>query len=291
MIDLHTHTNCSDGADDVLELLKKAEERKIEVLSITDHNTCLAYEKLNTINLKDYFTGILIKGCELRTVIDGYNIELLGYKVDTDLLNQKLPQIEPTFAQLNVGEATKFFEILINMGYTLKKENIKFNPETESGNEKIVQELLKYSENERFLDIFPHREFSGKILHKEHITNPNSPFFVDSSPLLPDIKIIADLIHQAGGLVFIPHIFAYGNSSKVILEKLLNTGYIDGIECYYSDFSEEQTKYLLNICKEKNYYISAGTDYHGSNRKGVELGSGKGNMKVTSELIKNWISN
>lgn len=289
MIDLHTHTNCSDGADDVLEILEKAEKSKIDVLSITDHNTCLAYEKLKSICIKDYYTGTLISGCELRTVIDGYNIELLGYNVDTNLLNQKLPNVEPTFEQLNIREATKFFEILISMGYILNKENIKFNPKTESGNKNIVQELLKHPENKRFLDIFPNREFSGKILHKEHITNPNSNFFVDSSSLLPNIKEIADLIHQSGGLVFIPHIFAYGNSSKIILEKLLNTDYIDGIECYYPDFTEEQTQYLLNICQEKNYYISAGTDYHGINRKGVELGVGKGNMNVNKSIIENWI--
>ena len=289
MIDLHTHTNCSDGADDVLELLKKAAQRKIEVLSITDHNTCLAYQKLNTVNLKQYYTGILINGCELRTVIDGYNIELLGYNVNTDFLNQELPKIEPTFAQLNEEEAKIFFEILINKGYTLKKENIQFNPETESGNEKIIQELLKYPENQHFLNIFPNREFSGKILHKQYITNPNSDFFVDSSALLPDVKTIINLIHQAGGLVFIPHIFAYGNSSNRILEKLIKVGGIDGIECYYSDFTKEQTQYLLRICEEQNYYISAGTDYHGNNRKGVELGTGKGNMKVEKNVIEAWI--
>lgn len=289
MIDLHTHTNCSDGADDVLDLLKNAERCKIEVLSITDHNTCMAYERLKGVNVRDYFTGILIPGCEFRTVIDGYNIEILGYKVNTDLLNQELPKIMPTFAQLNVGETTKFFEILTSMGYKLNKENIKFDPETQSGNEAIVMELLKYPENNRFLDIFPNREYSGKILHKEHITNPKSPFFVDSSSLLPDIRTVIDLIHRAGGLVFVPHIFAYGNSTETILEKLLNTKGIDGIECYYSDFTEEQTKYLLEICKQNGLYVSGGTDYHGTNRKDIELGIGKGNMDIDKKTIENWM--
>lgn len=289
MIDLHTHTNCSDGADDVLDLLKNAEKRKIEVLSITDHNTCMAYERLKGVNVRDYFTGVLIPGCELRTVIDGYNIEILGYKVNTDLLNQELPKIMPTFAQLNVGEATRFLEILISMGYEIDENNIKFDPETQSGNETIVMELLKNPKNVRFLDIFPNREYSGKILHKEHITNPKSPFFVDSSSLLPDIKTIIDLIHRAGGLVFVPHVFAYGNSSATILEKLLNTKGIDGIECFYSDFSDEQTNQLLQICKQKGYYVSGGTDYHGANRKGVELGVGKGNMNIGRDTIENWM--
>lgn len=47
MIDLHIHTTCSDGTDTVLELLKKAEERNLEYISITDHDTCRGYEDLN----------------------------------------------------------------------------------------------------------------------------------------------------------------------------------------------------------------------------------------------------
>ena len=46
MIDLHTHTNHSDGMDSVEELLKKAEEKKISYLSITDHNNCNSYKEI-----------------------------------------------------------------------------------------------------------------------------------------------------------------------------------------------------------------------------------------------------
>lgn len=56
MIDLHMHTKYSDGTDDIITFLKKAEENKLEIISITDHNTVKAYFELDKINIKNYFS-------------------------------------------------------------------------------------------------------------------------------------------------------------------------------------------------------------------------------------------
>jgi len=56
MIDLHMHTKYSDGTDDIEEFLIKAENAKLDVISITDHNTVKGYFKLENINIKDYFS-------------------------------------------------------------------------------------------------------------------------------------------------------------------------------------------------------------------------------------------
>ena len=56
MIDLHMHTKYSDGTDDIIEFLKKAEENNLEIISITDHNTVKAYFELEKLNVKDYFS-------------------------------------------------------------------------------------------------------------------------------------------------------------------------------------------------------------------------------------------
>ncbi|WP_320938077.1 PHP domain-containing protein [Enterocloster lavalensis] len=61
MIDLHTHTCCSDGADSVEALLRRAEEMKLSVLSITDHNTVAAYRGRG---ISEY-SGTLIPGVEI----------------------------------------------------------------------------------------------------------------------------------------------------------------------------------------------------------------------------------
>ena len=73
------------------------------------------------------------------------------------------------------------------------------------------------------------------------------------------------------------------------MNELVDNYEIDGIECYYPTFTKEQTDYLLKFCKMKNKYISGGTDYHGSNRPGINLGVGLGDMNVQHEVVKDWV--
>ena len=56
MIDLHMHTKYSDGTDDLPEFLKNAEDSKLDIISITDHNTVKGYFRLEELNIKDYFS-------------------------------------------------------------------------------------------------------------------------------------------------------------------------------------------------------------------------------------------
>jgi predicted metal-dependent phosphoesterase TrpH len=86
---------------------------------------------------------------------------------------------------------------------------------------------------------------------------------VDESDLLPSANKIYSLIKKAGGKVFIPHVFAYGDSSTEILDGLMKDFKIDGIECYYPRFSKKQTEFLLSYCRKHNLLVSAGSDYHG----------------------------
>ena len=83
MIDLHTHTNHSDGTDSVEEILKNAEKNNIEILSITDHDSVDAYFELErNPNLRQLFSGKLITGAELKTFYNKVSIEILAYGID-----------------------------------------------------------------------------------------------------------------------------------------------------------------------------------------------------------------
>ena len=79
MIDMHIHTTYSDGDKTVEEVLKTCEEKKLEYISITDHNTCKQYED-NALN-KNIFTGKIIKGVEMNATFKNKKIEVLGYKI------------------------------------------------------------------------------------------------------------------------------------------------------------------------------------------------------------------
>ena len=80
MIDLHTHTCVSDGTDTIREILTNAENTKLEILSITDHDTTEGYKNIK--ELRKLFSGIIIPGVELKAFYDGIPVEVLGYGVD-----------------------------------------------------------------------------------------------------------------------------------------------------------------------------------------------------------------
>ena len=82
MIDLHTHTTYSDGTDTVKELFKKANNIGLEIISITNHDDVSAYKELENINIKHYYNGKIIAGCEFTTHFDNRLIEVLGYGFD-----------------------------------------------------------------------------------------------------------------------------------------------------------------------------------------------------------------
>lgn len=64
---------------------------------------------------------------------------------------------------------------------------------------------------------------------------------------------------------------------------------IDGIECYYSHFTDKQNEDIIKFCKERNLYMSGGSDYHGENKKELQLSCGKGNLEVPKDILSNWI--
>ena len=76
MVDLHIHTTYSDGTCSVKEILKQAESLKLDYISITDHDKCLAYEELK-----------IIKGIEIKCFYKGSTIEVLGYDYDYEKMN------------------------------------------------------------------------------------------------------------------------------------------------------------------------------------------------------------
>ena len=99
------------------------------------------------------------------------------------------------------------------------------------------------------------------------------------------------MIHKSGGLAFLAHPFAYSTNIPNDLLNIINNYELDGLECFYTTFTDEQTNYLINICKENKMYISGGSDFHGSRKKNHNLGTGQGNLYIDENEVSNWIPN
>jgi len=268
MFDLHIHSNCSDGSDSPDEILRKSEALGLSVISITDHDNCNAYGDLD-VNL---FSGEIISGIEMQAYLKGFSIELLGYDFDILKMHEALSGLYLPLETINRAELKRLYENCIKIGMRLAPNTLESYDSDKHfyATEYLHDEMKKSACNKGFV---PDEESWAheNIFFKRHTSNPDSPFYIDESDLIPSAKKVIDIIHKCGGMAFIPHIYQYEENADMILDTLV-TGYaVDGLECYYPSFTQRQTDYLLSLCKEKMLLVSGGSDYHGNKRK-TQLG-------------------
>lgn len=292
MIDLHIHTNNSDGTDTVEELLRKAEKLNLEYISITDHDNCNGYEQLKKIDISNFFSGKIIPGIEIKCTYKGRTIEVLGYKINTEKMNNWLKEFYKNKQRDTLQ--IKYFNLLYDkckqMGLTLsKKDKINWNPKNDWASFTIYSDLKKYEENKEKMPEDMWTEFSG--FNRKYCNNPNHILYIDKSEDYPTLEQTIQAIKNCSGLVFMPHLFIYKwvENKEEFIEELVNNYEIDGLECYYTEFTEEQTKYILDLCDKKGLYKSGGSDYHGMNKEKISLAKGYGNLNINKKLIENWV--
>ena len=289
MIDLHMHTTYSDGTDTVKELLEKAEDIGLEAISITDHNTCKAYFEMEKFNVKEIYHGNIIVGCEFTTSFDNRLIEVLGYGFDYKKVNKFLIK---KYSILNNKKRFKCFyteitERIRKLGLECDLDIIKKSKKNKFFEIAVYEELIKHENNRKILneDIWD----SYSDYYRKGITNPKSKIFINKASYYPSIKEIVKLIHENGGITFLAHPYQYKfTDTESFLDKLYNEVALDGVESYYTTFSEEQISYLLDFAKKRNLLISGGSDYHGTRKENHNLGIGRGNLKISKDIISNY---
>lgn len=287
MIDLHTHTKFSDGTDSAKEVLTHAENLHLDFLSITDHNTCMAYtEELDLIDIKSIFSGKIIPGVELNTKVLGIPIEILGYGVNPKIINELTKKYYPSAEERNKIELSRIYKKCIENNVQVPSTIIEDYDATMFTSKYLHGILTKNSENKKIIDEDAWND--SRIFYRKYMSNPESIFYVDMDDVLPDFNQAGDIIKKAGGLVFIPHIFEYRDNALKILEFILNNYEIDGIECFYTTFSDEQNKYLMDLCTTKNLFMSGGSDYHGKAKPDVFVGIGTGNLQIPTTIFEKW---
>lgn len=289
MIDLHVHTNHSDGTDSVEELLIKAEEKKLELISITDHDSVDAYFELEkNPEIRKKFSKKIIVGSELKTFYRDVPIEILAYGIDY----RKLRIHKVDTEKMQKENIEKYKEISKSLGLKFDANELYIdidNPSKRWASFALATELLKYEENKEIINRIG--EFTTTSFYRVHQSNVKSPFYINENDAYIDINETISRIHEAGGLAFLAHgyIYPYENKDEVI-EEILTTTDIDGLECIYTTFSEEERKRIMDLCKKHKKYMSGGSDYHAKNKPDIELGTGRNNnINIELGFIKEWI--
>ena len=292
MIDLHMHTNNSDGSDTTEELIRKAEGMKLKYISITDHDNLHAHEEIRDRHLEKFFSGKIITGIEIKCIYKKRIIEVLGYKYDLNKMSEWVKDFykDKSKEVLQKKYFDKTYDACKQLGFKLtEKDKIDWNPKTYWASFTIYSDLKKYKENEGIYADDILNDFT--TFNKKYCGDMNSILYIDKSDDYPSLETAIKAIKDAGGLVFVAHVFIYKaiKDKEAFINDLAENYDIDGFECFHSEFTDNQIQYLLNLTKEKGLLRSGGSDYHGINKKDINMATGKGNLKIDESLVEDWI--
>lgn len=289
MVDLHSHTTNSDGTWTTKELLTKAEEIGLEVLSITDHDTAKSYVEIEkNKELQNIYKGKLIRGAELNCTFDGIKIEVLAYNFDLHPIQEWLENYYTP--EKNRNRLIEEFNDLVDICNAKRikiENNLKYNPDTEYPVDVIYYSIVKFEENKKF---FTKEQWENRGLFFRTCTvDKNFPLYRDFSKQMPTLEFLNNLIHEYNGKIFLAHLYLYQLEDHIAyLDKIIDKGLLDGVEVYHSSFSDEQIQTLESYCNSKGLLMSGGSDCHGEKKRDRKLGIGYGNLNISKKIVDNW---
>ena len=287
MIDLHIHTTYSDGDKSVEEILKMCENKKLEYISITDHNTVKQYED-KALNDNKIFSGKIIKGVELNAVFQRKNIEILAYNITPNIIGD---WCEKYYSERKLREQQeicykRLLDICDKQGLKYDESKIAKPKATGYIEISIYEELMRHEENYKILGEFTE---SLGVFFRKGLANPESIYFMNRIEFRPKYKEVIDIIHKAGGKAFLAHPFEYKFQNTIeFIDDLRKEKELDGIECFHPSANQEQRNILACYAKKNNLYIGGGSDYHGSPKPDIEIGVGRGDLNISKEIL-NWV--
>ena len=252
MIDLHTHTNCSDGTDSPRELVNKAIVQGLEVLGIADHDTTSGWKEA-TESLRGSLK--LAVGSEISCLTDdGVSVHMLGLLFDPE--HEEMQQVLEETRDGRLPRMRKMIEKMRAEGMDISIEDVELAMPTGATMgrphlaDALVAKKIVKSRDEAFVD----------LLHND------SRFYVSHAAPTPADAI--GLIRRAGGVAVIAHPFASHRGQILKPEdfsELVEAG-LNGIEVDHRDQNPDERRMLRNIARELDLVVTGSSDYHGTGK-------------------------
>lgn len=275
-VDLHVHSNKSDGTLAPSDLVTLALSKGLSAFALTDHDTTEGIDEALAAASAAQAQGAdieVIPGIEFSTEYEGKDIHIVGIDIDYK-------------------------------GNAFQKYLKDFQDSRDNRNRKMCAKL-----NEHGVDITYERlceEFPGRVLTRAHyatyllkhgyvksMSEAFDRYVGDRAPcFLPREKVTpaqaVTLILESGGIPILAHPILY-HMSDARLEKLVSTlkdeGLV-GIEAIYSTYNSAEERQIRKLAAKYDLRISGGSDFHGDTKPGLEMGNGYGKLFVPYEVLE-----
>jgi 3',5'-nucleoside bisphosphate phosphatase len=257
LIDLHTHTNASDGTDSPSELIDKAINRGINILALTDHDTTRGWSEASSalLNHSSQSSMKLVLGAEISCQDEnGISIHMLGLLFNPDY--QPLFEVLERTRENRHSRMERIITRLNEAGIdiTLEEVNAQRKGDATLGRPHLADALVARGH------VASRDEAFAALLHNK------SKFYINHYSPSPVETI--KLIKAAGGVAVIAHPLASQRGRTISLdlfESLISAG-LDGIEVDHRDHSESEKSELLRFAIENELIVTGSSDYHGTGK-------------------------
>ena len=271
LIDLHVHSNTSDGTFSPQAIARLAQEAGLRAIALTDHDSldgvvaCIEAGKAYGIEV--------IPGIELSGNYHGHEIHILGYFIDSTstLLKETLQGVIAKREQRN----DEMLQKLETLGISLTMADVS---------QGVEDEIITRAHIARAMREKGYIKTNSEAFDK--YIGDGCPAFIPKHSLTSTECI--DLIHQCGGVAVLAHpglyTFAKGRIKPLITD--LMTAGLDGVEVIYPKHDAELTAMLTAFCKANHLAITGGSDFHGGNKPDIQIGNGRGETFVPYPLLE-----
>jgi predicted metal-dependent phosphoesterase TrpH len=271
-VDLHSHTTASDGVRSPSNLVNYAKEKGLRAIAITDHDTIEGLEEAMTEGRKIGFE--VIPGIEISAEYSPGSMHLLGYFLDIHhpLLNERLVYLQKARAERNPKIVEKLNRLGINVTY---EDVIKASGGGQVGRPHFAQVLLERGYVRSIQEAF------------ERFLKKGAPAYHDKFRFKPEEAI--HFIQEANGVAVIGHpntLGANGMSElNALLSQLVKEG-LKGIEVYYPEHTPPEVATYKFLAEKYGLVMTGGTDYHGIDGNNLDIGVGRGDMKLPYSMVE-----
>lgn len=272
-VDLHLHTTASDGVLTPSQMVNYAKSKGLLAIAITDHDTI---EGLEEGLLEGERIGLeVIPGIEISAEHSPGSMHLLGFFLDIHhpTLKERLGYLQRARAERNPRMAEKLNKLGIDITFD---EVLKASGGGQVGRPHFAQVLMEKGYVRSFQEAF------------ERFLKKGASAYVEKMRFSAEESI--HFINEANGVAVLAHpntlqVNGYSELENLIL-RLVKTG-LRGIEAYYPEHSALEVAQYKTLAERHGLLVTGGTDYHGIEKNGLDIGVGRGEMKLPYSIVEN----